>query len=95
MSVAQPKWLVLRVPYYRGWRASIGGTPVPLVRAGGFFVALRAPAGRHDVVVRYGEPGLLAGGLGALAVLVLLPLVLRRLASPATPPASASEVSTA
>jgi len=72
----QPTWVALRVPYYAGWRASIDGRSVPLVRAGGFFMALRTPAGRHDVVVHYAEPGLLAGGLVAVAMVVLLPLVL-------------------
>jgi hypothetical protein len=79
VGVARPTWLAVREPYYRNWTAAIDGRPVEVRPAGGFFLALRVPAGEHEVALRYHEPGLVPGAVGAgLSVLVLGLVVARR-----------------
>jgi hypothetical protein len=47
-------WLVLSLPWYPGWRATIeGGTPRACVRAMHALSAVRVPAGEHEVHVSY------------------------------------------
>jgi hypothetical protein len=63
-------FLVVRASYARGWRAWVDGSEVPVRRGDGKHRAVGVPAGRHEVVMRYDPPGLLAGlaatGLSAL-----------------------------
>ncbi len=69
-------YLVLRVSYARGWRARVDGRPAAVLRANGKHMAVRIPAGRHEVALAYHPPGLGVGlgasGLSALACLLLL-----------------------
>lgn len=69
-----------------GWSASVDGRAVPLVEADGALLAAEVPAGEHQVEFRYRMPGLRAGlaltllGLvAAVALVVLWPVVSRRL----------------
>lgn len=72
-----PGVLVVEESWDRGWSASAGGAPVPLLRANHAQMALLLGPGLHRVVLRYHVPGLAAGLVvaaataGALAVLVL------------------------
>ncbi|MGQ9555127.1 MAG: YfhO family protein [Anaerolineae bacterium] len=45
--------LVLSEVYYPGWRASVDGTPTPLLRADYVLRAVPVPAGSHQVELRY------------------------------------------
>ena len=66
----------MRASHARGWRAHVDGVPAPVLRANGKHRAVAVPAGRHEVVLRYEPPGLLAGlalsGLSLLASALLL-----------------------
>jgi hypothetical protein len=68
-------YLVVRASHARGWRAHVDGVPEPVLRANGKHRAVAVNAGRHEVVLRYQPPGLLAGAavslLALLAVAVL------------------------
>jgi hypothetical protein len=59
-----------------GWRASVDGQPVALLRANVAFRAVAVPAGQHIVEMVYRPPlteaGLVLGGLTLLAILALL-----------------------
>lgn len=46
-------FLVLTDSYYPGWRATVDGSPVPILRANGMFRAVPVPAGRSTVTFRY------------------------------------------
>jgi len=46
-------WLLLLDAYYPGWSAELDGKVVPVVRANGFFRAVKVPAGKHRVVFKY------------------------------------------
>jgi hypothetical protein len=68
-------YLVVRASHARGWRALVDGVPAPVLRANGKHRAVAVNAGRHEVVLRYEAPGLVAGAaaslLGLLAAAVL------------------------
>ncbi len=78
VGVRQPTWLAVREPYYRNWIAWIDGRPAEVRPAGGFFVAVRVPAGEHEVALRYREPGLVPGLVAAGATLLALGVVAAR-----------------
>jgi hypothetical protein len=64
-----PGVLVIRSSFARGWRASVDGQPVVVLRADGKHRAVPVPAGAHEVRLRYEPPGLRAGiALTALGV---------------------------
>ncbi len=46
-------YLVLLDSYYPDWRATLDGTPVPILRANYAFRAVKIPAGKHQVEFRY------------------------------------------
>ncbi|HSD30177.1 MAG TPA: hypothetical protein VLL75_22945, partial [Vicinamibacteria bacterium] len=62
-------YLVVRASYARGWRGFVDGVPQPVLRANGKHRALAVNAGRHEVVLRYGPPGLLPGAVASLLAL--------------------------
>jgi hypothetical protein len=60
----RPQYLVLAQTWFPGWRATIDGAPVSLMRANSMFTALDVPAGEHVVELAY-EPESLTWGLRA------------------------------
>lgn len=69
-------YLVVRASHARGWRALVDGVPAPVLRANGKHRAVAVSAGRHEVVLRYTAPGLLAGAVLSAASLGLAALLL-------------------
>jgi len=64
-----PGWLVRVVTHDPGWRASLDGAPVPLLRANHAFQAVLVPAGHHHVAIVYRPSSVLAGlALSAVAL---------------------------
>jgi hypothetical protein len=59
----QPEFLVLAENYYPGWRASVDGAPVEIVRTDIAFRGLVVPAGTHDIVMRF-QPVIFPVSLG-------------------------------
>jgi len=80
--------LVVNDAFWPGWRARVDGEEVPVLAADLLVRAVRWPAGRHTLVMRY-EPlevrvGWILSGLGALAAAGLaLHAARRRPESPA------------
>jgi len=68
-------YLVVRASYARGWRASVDGVPTPVQRANGKHRAVAVNAGRHEVVLWYEPPFLVAGIVLSLASLVVAVLL--------------------
>jgi hypothetical protein len=54
-------WLFVSKTWYTGWRGTLDGQPVKLVRADGPFTALPVPEGEHVVELRYTTPWLWLG----------------------------------
>ncbi len=63
--------LVLSEAYFPGWRASVDGQAIPVLRADGALIAVPLPSGRHQVKFVYQPPALLWGGLISIAALIL------------------------
>jgi len=83
VTVDRPTWLLARDPYYRRWTATVDGALADVRPAGGLFLAVRVPAGRHDVRLRYDEPGIRAGVMVALFCVLLVTPLLVQLTGPA------------
>lgn len=88
---SRPAFLVLADNYYPGWRASIGGRPVDVVRANHTFRGVVVPAGEHVVEFTFRPTDLYTGmyiTLGGFLLLAAYGLVLlvraRRPTEPAT-----------
>jgi len=62
--------LVVSEAWFRGWRASVDGRPVRVMRADGLLLGLLIPPGRHHVQLHYVAPGATAGA--AISTLFLL-----------------------
>jgi hypothetical protein len=74
-ELAAPAYVVLADSYDPGWRATLDGSPAPVLRANLAFRALRVPAGRHRIEMVYRPRALLAGlavSATALAVVIAL-----------------------
>ncbi len=71
ITLAEPKFLVLAIPYSEGWSAYVDGAEQEVLRANTMFCALALSAGTHRIELRYRTPGLAAGmavsGLGLSA----------------------------
>jgi len=62
----------------RGWRTRLDGVPVPTFAASFVYRAVRVPAGRHRIEMRYAPrsfPGLLVASWGTLAIVGLTGLL--------------------
>ncbi len=53
ISTRENALLSLAHPYYPGWRATLDGDPVDLLRAYGGFTAVEVPAGEHSLTLTY------------------------------------------
>ena len=63
--------LQLSIPWSKGWRATINGTPAELKRCGGMYMGLELKEGEWDVELRYETPYLRAGIFATLIGAVL------------------------
>lgn len=61
VQVDRPGVLVVSQAWSKGWRATVDGREVPVVRVYGLTMGVPVPAGRHDVRFRYDAPGLQTG----------------------------------
>jgi hypothetical protein len=71
LTTEQPGFVVFAETWDPGWRASIDGRPVPVLRADVSLSAVAVPAGHHIVEKRY-RPPLVFAGLGASALTALI-----------------------
>ena len=60
-SATRPALVVLTDTDYPGWRASVDGSPVPIIRADTLFRAVAIPPGEHVVRFEYAPWSVLAG----------------------------------
>lgn len=77
-DLREPAYVFLADAFDPGWRATLDGAPVPVLRANLAFRAVRVPAGRHRIEMVYRPRALLAGlALSATALLATLALLAR------------------
>jgi hypothetical protein len=65
------RFLVLTDAYYPGWRATLDGADVPLLRADYAFRAVAVPPGRHRVEFRYRPASVRYGAILSVAGLII------------------------
>lgn len=75
VNATRPGLLIVAESYYPGWRATLDGQPIEILRANYLSQGVVAPQGRHTVELKY-EPdsfrnGALLSGLGLLGLLGL------------------------
>jgi len=75
-SFAEETLLFFSVPIDEGWTATLDGAAVDIERANIGFMAVRVPAGEHELRFVYRTPGLKKGGVISLVSLGLLLLYL-------------------
>ena len=70
------KLLFFSIPFDRGWRATVDGQPIKLLKVNIGFIGLMIPQGRHEVELRYRQPllvpGLIMSACGLAAYILLL-----------------------
>lgn len=72
-------WIVVSQAAWRGWTARTGSDRLPLARANGAFLAIRAPAGTSRIRLRFLPTSVVAGACISAATLLVLGLAkLRR-----------------
>lgn len=83
LTLEQPAYLVLAYTYYPGWRATVDGQPVEVLRANYTFMALPLEAGSHQIVLNYRPVSLKLGalitGLSVLTTIGVLMIARRSL----------------
>jgi MYXO-CTERM domain-containing protein len=72
VDAASPGVVLIRTPFGPGWRATLDGTPVPLLPADFVDQGVAVPAGHHVIVVSYVDPSVGRGFLGTVIALVVL-----------------------
>ncbi|MBO5998823.1 MAG: YfhO family protein [Lachnospiraceae bacterium] len=77
---ADDGFLLLTIPWQKGWRIFIDGQERPLYKANTMFMGTDIAAGEHAFELRYDTPGLLAGVIISLAACayVLCGLIIRK-----------------
>lgn len=73
-------WLVISDVWYPGWKAWIDQQDTQIYRANYLFRAVRAPAGKHTLVLKYKPGSLLAGGTLSLLGIMIWGVAFRALA---------------
>ena len=71
-TMAAPGWIVISEAAWPGWRAYLDGRRVRIHRANRAFLAVYAPAGQHEIRLRYLPRGFTHGRTISVAVLLLL-----------------------
>lgn len=72
VTCTKPSTLVRRETDLPGWSATVSGRHTPIARSAGLFQSVPVGAGTHRVRFSYSPPGIVWGGLGFLAGLLLL-----------------------
>ena len=71
ISLDEPKWLQLSIPYNEGWSVTVDGEPVLLSKSGGMYMGMLLEAGEHTVELEYFTPYLVEGMFVSLAACML------------------------
>ncbi len=75
ISPAQDSYLVINIPYDKGWTIYVDGEKRTPEKANIMFLGTPVTEGTHNIVLRYHTPGLLMGlvlAIGGIAILIIL-----------------------
>ncbi len=77
ISLNSNKYLLLSVPYSKGWKAYVDGKQVPLLRANEHYMAVYLEKGYHHIEMKYITPGIIVGSIiSGLSVVCFVGLVI-------------------
>lgn len=71
-------YLLLTVPYSKGWTMFIDGEKSDIFKADDAFIGAQIPKGTHTVILKYRTPGLLVGIVISLISLVTICVLLKK-----------------
>jgi hypothetical protein len=71
ITVDEDKYLLLSIPYTKGWNAYVNGQEEELIRANECYMALKLNKGTHDIELKYHTPLLRTGAVFSLAAAVI------------------------
>jgi uncharacterized membrane protein YfhO len=79
-ATKQPSYLVLSEMYYPGWKATVNGKPVPILRGNYLFRVIPLEKGEHDIQMHFVSRPFQIGALVSIVTLLtsILFLTLRR-----------------
>ncbi|MCD7894800.1 MAG: YfhO family protein [Erysipelotrichaceae bacterium] len=72
ISLNESKYLLLTIPYSKGWSAYVDGEKQELLQANTMYSALYLDAGKHEIVLTYETPGLKYGAIISAISLVIV-----------------------
>lgn len=61
VSVEKEKLMVFSIPYSKGWTAYVDGERADLIKANVMYMGLKLEPGKHEIVLKYCTPGIVAG----------------------------------
>ena len=71
INLSQDKYLLLSIPYSKGWKAYADGKPIDLLRANECYSALKLEKGNHQIELKYETPYLKVGAIvSAISIIV-------------------------
>ena len=75
-QISTDGYIVLNIPFYRGWSASVDGVPAPIIEGAGGTSALLLRPGNHRIALRYAPRawtgGVALSALGLIAIAIWL-----------------------
>ena len=71
IDVSKTKYLLLTIPYSKGWTAYVDGQKAKLMKANTVYSCLKLSKGHHEINMVYHTPGMKIGGMISLGCLIL------------------------
>lgn len=79
ISLKSDKYMLLSIPYSKGWKAYVDGKETAVLKADEHYLALPLKAGEHQVELVYMTPGLKAGAvISSLAAIIYIASLFKR-----------------
>lgn len=72
ISLKENKYLLLSIPYSKGWKAYVDGEQVELLQANEIYCALSLETGNHTIELKYETPFLKLGAIISVAGIAIL-----------------------
>ena len=73
INVSDDKFLIMSIPYSKGWSAKVNGQNVELLKANTMFIALPLSSGNHVIEIVYCTPGIKLGVvLSAIGIVIFI-----------------------
>ena len=78
ISLNEDKYLLLSIPYSKGWSAKVDGEVVDILRANEHYLSLKLPSGNHTIELNYMTPSLKIGIIISVVSFCIFAYILKR-----------------